>query len=349
MDAARLIPPGLIPPGLIQTGLLTRANPMVDRNRVVHCRHPAGPEDIHSLLIIAEGRLSDPLPDTIHHITSKDLALIRGLPAKGHQSLTPNDIIDHYVTDAQRGVPLQDKRGPPAPPPPHHNAAIGGLDGHRGGSRPVGSPISPHGPIPQHARPGAPRPGGGMDPRGMPRTPELGQSDGQFGPGLSPNSRGMYGSEQGGLPGRHSPRSPMHNAGPELDERGMRSPARYAGGSPGALGTPQRLPPDSHPQQRGMMPTSPQYSHGGNLRVGASPGGPGSRTPSPQSSPHYAMARTGGPLPPQHGGAMGPPPGSFSRPLRPGAQSPPEPRYEPGTGSGQDPRKLAQQFQGHAF
>lgn len=78
MDAARLIPPGLIPPGLIQTGLLTRANPMVDRNRVVHCRHPAGPEDIHSLLIIAEGRLSDPLPDTIHHITSKDLALIRG-------------------------------------------------------------------------------------------------------------------------------------------------------------------------------------------------------------------------------------------------------------------------------
>ncbi|PFH57719.1 hypothetical protein XA68_14665 [Ophiocordyceps unilateralis] len=268
------------------------------------------------------------------------------LPSKAHQSLTPNDIIDHYVTDAHRGGPPHDRRHPPVPPP-HQSPGIGGPDAYRGGPRPAGNPVpSNNGPgSREHARP---RPGGGGDPH-MPRTPDLGASDANFGPGVSPNSRGLYAPEQGGqLAGRQSPRSPLHHTGLEPDDRGLRSPARHPGGSPIASRSPQRLTPDSHSQQRGMMPASPQYSPGGNLRVGGPAGGPGSRTPSPQSS-HYAMARTGGPIPPPHGGATGGPPGSFSRPLRPGAQSPPDARYGPGPGGAQDARNLPQQFQGHAF
>ncbi|RCI14953.1 hypothetical protein L249_6766 [Ophiocordyceps polyrhachis-furcata BCC 54312] len=269
------------------------------------------------------------------------------LPLKAHQSLTPNDIIDHYVSDAQRGGPPHDRRHPPVPPP-HHNPAIGAPDAHRGGFRPTASPMTPNNGYGswENPRPGAPRPpggGGGSGTPPMPRTPDLVPSD-AHGRGASPTPRGLHAPEQGGhLTGRQSPRSPLNYGGPEVDDRNARSPARHPGGSPIALGSPQRLTPDSHSQQRGMIPASPQYSPGGNPRKGGSPSS-GSRPASPPSS-HYAMARTGGPIPPQHGGAMGGPPGSFSRPLRPGAQSPPDPRH----GGAQDPRNLPQQFQGHAF
>ncbi|RDA94134.1 hypothetical protein CP533_6543 [Ophiocordyceps camponoti-saundersi (nom. inval.)] len=335
---------------------LIRHIPMAVQNKDDLCRR-VDLWDLPPRITIAGGHLNDPRPAIIHLIMSSmvtwdpALALARGrtLALKAHQSLTPNDIIDHYVSDAQRGGPPHDRRHPPALPL-HHNPAMGPPDAHRGGFRPGGGPMTPNGGpgSRDNSRPGAPRPGGGGGggggPSPMPRTPDLGTPDAHHGRGVSPSPRGLHAPEQAGhMPGRQSPRSPLHLGGPEMDDRSVRSPARHPGGSPVALGSPQRLTPDSHSQQRGMKPASPQHSPGSNPRMGGSPSS-GSRPASPPSS-HYAMARTGGPLPPQHGGAMGGPPGSFSRPLRPGAQSPPDPRY----GGGQDPRNLPQQFQGHAF
>ncbi|POR31977.1 Protein SKG3 [Tolypocladium paradoxum] len=99
-------------------------------------------------------------------------------------------------------------------------------------------------------------------------------------------------------------------------------------------------------QQRAAT-SSPQYSHGGNPMAGG-PGGMGPRTPSPQ--PPYHGAGRGGP--PQHGGPVSPTggsAGSFSRPLRAGAQSPPQGQYGAGPGTAQNARNMPPQYQGQAF
>lgn len=55
------------------------------------------------------------------------------LPPKAHQSITPNDIIEHYVSEAHRGVPLPNRRQP-APPPHQQGPAYSGPDKYQNGN-----------------------------------------------------------------------------------------------------------------------------------------------------------------------------------------------------------------------
>ncbi|PNY28556.1 Protein SKG3 [Tolypocladium capitatum] len=287
------------------------------------------------------------------------------LPANSHQSLMPSDIIDHYVSDSFRNPPAPSERRP-QPPPHQQGPGSGGQDNYYG----VNSGYA------NDARGAVDRPragvlktvGGGEPPIHI--GAELNIPEVNFGPTMNygamspPRKKGpapvepvihdqarmQYHPEQGpNFAGRQSPGPQLRRARQDSDDPAKRTMAWQPGGSYAGSGT-HGLTPQQYVQQRAAV-SSPQYPHGGNLMAG-SPGGMGPRTASPQLPYHGEGRGGGGPPPPPHGAPLSPtagPAGSFSRPLRAGAQSPPRGQYGSGPGTAQNPRNMPPQFQGQAF
>ncbi|UNI14726.1 hypothetical protein JDV02_001327 [Purpureocillium takamizusanense] len=268
------------------------------------------------------------------------------LPAGTHQSLTPNDIIEHYVSDAFRGPPTQRR---PVPPPQQGWGPEYPSDGRPSTERPRAGVMKTVGgaesPIQQ---PGFDIPEVNFGPTinyGATPTPRQ-AAPGPAEPGIHDQARRPYNPEQGShFAGRQSPGPQLHHARQDSEERAKRTLAWQPGGSYAGSGK-QGLTPEQYVQHRsGASP--PHYTHGGGLMAGAGAQGMGPRTPSPQP-PH----RGGAPQPPQHGGSMSPPGGSggsYSRPPGAGAQPPPQGQYGPGPGAGQNSRNAPPQYQGQAF
>lgn len=278
------------------------------------------------------------------------------LPANSHQSLMPSDIIDHYVSDSFRNPPPPSERRPQPPP-------------HQQGPNYYGDNNSDHANNADRPRAGVLKTvGGGEQP--MHNGPGLDIPEVNFGPtinygAVSPprkrvpapvepaihdQARMQYPPEQvPNFAGHQSPGPQLRHARQDSDDRAKRTMAWQPGGSYAGSGT-HGLTPEQYVQQRAAA-SSPQYARGGNLMAG-SPGGMGPRTPSPQP-PYYGEGRGADGLPPpQHVVPLSPTggqAGSFSRPLRAGAQSPPQGQYGPGQGTAQNPRNMPPQYQGQAF
>ncbi|KJZ72592.1 hypothetical protein HIM_07951 [Hirsutella minnesotensis 3608] len=171
------------------------------------------------------------------------------LPAKAHQSLTPNDIIDHYVSDGHRGGPPMDRRPPPMPqyggPGPDMNSSNFG-------------PPGPHnaGPVPRKMAPPS------MDPSYPDRSRRPQPTDqgppfnGRQSPGvMHPSVRQDYEDRVNGVPGRHPGNLPIGSA----PQRPLPSPQySHAGGlapgSQGAMGPRTASPQPYYAAGRGGSP-----------------------------------------------------------------------------------------------
>lgn len=257
-------------------------------------------------------------------------------------SITPNDIIDHYTSDPYRGGPPPPGRGPAAPPY-QQGPRYGGMNGPNDGEdRPRAGVMKTVG----GAEPPVQRPGG-FD------IPEV-----NFGPTIN------YGASA--VPSQQAQGPAEHNVPGQQQGYNYSSEQSRYGPGPGSGHGSGPPPPDQARQetvdsQKRTMAWQPGGSYAGSApvagqraltpeqyvqhRAGAGPppgygSGPGGRQPSPQ--PPYPGPGAG-PPPPQHGS---PGPGnSFSRPLRAGSESPSlPPQGQYGAGHAQNTP-----YQGQAF
>lgn len=277
------------------------------------------------------------------------------LPAGTHQSLTPNDIIEHYVSDVFRGPPTESPPPPqqrrPGPPPPHHQQGPGyggpaNYHGGDGGGRHAAD--RPRAGVMKTVGGGGPpmRKGSDFDLPEVNFGPTINYGAAQVArkpvgghgePGFHDRARRPYTPEQ--APGQESPgRQPRH-ARQDSEETARRTVAWQPGGSYAGSGN-QGLTPEQYVQHRASPPLLNAMG-GGGASMGA-------RTMSPQPA-LYAAGRGGGPAGPQYGGPMSPPGGGFPRARQASALSPPpQGQYGPGPGAAQN-RNIAPQYQGQAF
>ncbi|EQL03683.1 PH domain protein [Ophiocordyceps sinensis CO18] len=131
------------------------------------------------------------------------------LPPKTHQSLTPNDIIEHYVSDAHRGGPPQGKRQPP--PPNQQGPRYGGTDNHHNGNHPGPSDHAHDGRGSfDQPRAGPPRPMGSLGEAPAQRNPEFDVPEymQQRTPPATSPQYSYGGNLAAGPPGSMGPRTP---------------------------------------------------------------------------------------------------------------------------------------------